>query len=114
MTDVSNTDYIPLGESGTPLHDNDRFVLGEINAVVKSLPARMDRFEAATSSGLADIRREFSQNVNGINNRVMILEQGAARHSGISTSLMTFVTIVATLVSSLISGLIAFFLGKHT
>ena len=113
MTDESSADYIPMGENASQLHDNDRFVLGEINAVVRSLPARMDRFEAATSAGLADIRREFSQNVNGINNRVMILEQSAARHSGVSASLMTVVTIVATFVSSVISGLVAFFLGKH-
>ena len=93
--------------------ETDRFILGEINAVVKSLPSRMDRFETTTTSALADIRREFSQNMGGLNNRVMLLEQNMARHSGVTGAVMTVVTIVATFIASMISGLIAFFLGHH-
>ena len=96
----------------TTLADNDRFVLGEINAVVKSLPSRMDRFETQTSSQLTDIRREFSQNVAGLNSRVQMLEQNSAHRSGVTGTLTMGITLAAAFIASLLSGLFPYFLGR--
>jgi hypothetical protein len=97
----------------TALADNDRFVLGEINAVVKSLPSRMDRFETQTSGALSEIRAEFRSNMQGLQSRVATLEQGAARHSGVSAAVFTGITAIAAFIATLFSGFLAFILGKH-
>ena len=48
-----------------------KFLLGEINEVVRTLPARMDRFE-----------QNVNQNLAGLNMRIYALEQAQARRSG--------------------------------
>lgn len=100
-------------QQGTPLADNDRFVLGEINAVVKSLPSRMDRFETQTSGALSEIRAEFRQNMSGVHQRILALEQNSAHKSGATSATFTIVTVVASFIASLFSGFISFLLSKH-
>ena len=78
-----------------------KFLLGEINAVVRTLPARMDRFE-----------QNVNQNLAGLNMRIYALEQAQARRSGGISAITAVATVVASFIASVSSGLVAFILSR--
>jgi|HubBroStandDraft_4_1064222.scaffolds.fasta_scaffold1064785_1 hypothetical protein len=88
------------------------FMLGEINATVRTLPSRMDRFESQTSTAIADMRRDMQVTMGGFNSRIAALEQDRARHSGVTGTLLTVITIAAAAIGSVFSGLVTAF-WKH-
>lgn len=81
---------------------NQNFVLGEINAVVKSLPSRMDKFEAQTTAAFADLRRDFQANMTGLNSRLTEVEKQQAQDRGVRATFLWLVGLFATGCSGLI------------
>jgi hypothetical protein len=79
----------------TPLTEDLRFLLGQINAVVTTLPARMDRFEIQVSTSLIDL-----------NTRLRMVEQAVAQKTWI-------VGLIAGAAGSLASGTVTYFLTRH-
>ncbi len=90
-----------MSEKDIPLTEDVRFLLGEISSVVKTLPARMDRFEA-------QVQADFQ----GLHMRLLALEQANAKRSGAFSAAFYAVAVVSGFVGSLLSGLWTSFL-KH-
>jgi hypothetical protein len=86
----------------TPLTEDLRFLLGQINAVVTTLPARMDRFEIQVSTSLIDL-----------NTRLRMVEQAVAQKTAVSSTLTWIVGLIAGAAGSLASGTVTYFLTKH-
>jgi hypothetical protein len=82
------------------LPDDVRFLLGEMSAVIRALPSRMDRFEATTDARLQSIEGKIDSNVKPIEARVGKLEQAAASHK---TILMAASGLIAAGVSGFIT-----------
>lgn len=89
-------------EAQFPLANDAKFMLGEINSTVKSLPVRLDRLE-----------QTMTTNLNGLNARVMALEEANARRAGALSVIATQASVIASLIASLCSGVVIYVFGKH-
>ena len=84
------------------LADDARFMLGEINATVKH-----------TAGAVSDLRIEMIANLSGFNTRLQDLERSYAHRSGVRTTAVWLITIIASFIASTFSGILTYFLGRH-
>jgi hypothetical protein len=93
----------PSSQNDFPLSDDAKFMLGEISAIVKTLPSRMDKFE-----------QKMDNAVISLDNRVAHLEELNANRSGSVNTVQRIGTYVWAFISATVSGFLVWFLGRHS